>query len=173
MTVNPLERWYLRRFREVEGGYIFNQWGCDVRFTEAEVAELRSEWQRLWLSPWLWGGWLAFGVALPMLLYARGSVAGAIALGGVLGLMMVVTLVHTHFRVNDRAQQRVSAVEVQTQRKAQPSWLGSLPFLVLGAMMLPQAKGWWAAAWIVLIALHASFIVIALWRLWRARSMAA
>lgn len=173
MTVNPLERWYLRRFREVEGGYIFKQWGCDVHFTDAEVAGLRAEWRRLWLSPWLWGGWLVFGVALPILLYERGTVAGAFALGGVLGLMMVVTLVHTHFRVNDRAQQRVTIAEARDERGRQYSWSVSIVFVVMASIMFWREEGWLALAWLAVGALHAFFLALTLWRYWRARSAVA
>ena len=91
--MNLLEHWYVSRFRPVAGGYLFEQWGCDVHFSEAEVTELRAEWRRIWLSPWLWGGWLALGVAVPALLYARGAVAGAARkvgeAGGVVGAMAV------------------------------------------------------------------------------------
>lgn len=59
--MNLLEHWYVSRFRPVAGGYLFEQWGCDVHFSEAEVTELRAEWRRIWLSPWLWGGWVVGG----------------------------------------------------------------------------------------------------------------
>ncbi|MGV3455789.1 hypothetical protein [Sphingomonas sp.] len=171
--MNLLEHWYVSRFRPVAGGYLFEQWGCDVHFSEAEVTELRAEWRRIWLSPWLWGGWLALGVAVPALLYARGAVAGAIALAGVLALMLVVTLAHTHFRVNDRAQQRVSIAEVRTQRRRVPRALESVPFLALAGVMSLEAEGWWAVGWLLVAILHAAIILVSLWRWWRARSVAA
>lgn len=171
--MKPLERWYLSRFTPVEDGYLFRQWGCDVHFSKAEVEDLRAEWRRLWFSPWLWGGWLTLGVAVPILLYARGSVAGAIALAGVLGLMLLVTLAHAHFRVNDRAQQRVSIAEAQMERKRVPTALEFVPALVLAAAMFLQTEGWWAVGWLVAAMLHASFILRALWRWWRARSVPA
>lgn len=86
-----LERWYRRRFEPHSEGYLFRQADREVIFTRDEVEGFASEWRRLWLSPWLWGGWLVLGV-VPPLLFWLGWLQGKGMPVAVVSLLASVTL---------------------------------------------------------------------------------
>ncbi len=169
--MTTFENWYLRRFTPVEDGFTFTQWGYDVHLSRAEVAELLAEWRRVWLSPYIWGGWLLLGVALPTLLYVRGSSVPAFMVALLFGVIMAVTLAHTHYQVNAIAQMRVPLDAARAHRAKMKQWPGSLAFIALGSLFFTRSEGWLAALWLALVAIHGWIVVREVWR-WR-RSKAA
>ncbi|MCA1196597.1 hypothetical protein K9B35_01315 [Sphingomonas sp. R647] len=170
--MTTLENWYLRRFTPAEDGFTFTQWGYDVRLSRVEVAELLGEWRRVWLSPYLWGGWLLLGVALPILLSVRGSSVPAFMVALLFGVIMVVTLVYTHCRVNSLAQPRVPIEVAQAFGSSQPRWPAAIPLLFWGAQCLAEAEGLWLVAWGLFVALNATIVLRGLWR-WARSALAA
>lgn len=172
-TVQQLERWYLRRFKPTEDGFAFTQWGYDVHMSHAEVAQLRVDWRRVWMNPFLWGGWLALGVAFPAILYLRGSGVAAFMVALLFGVMMLVTLVHAHRRVNELAEERVPIEAARSFQASQPIWPSALLMAVLAGQWFLQSEGVRIGVWGLLFAMSAAMLVRALWRWWRARSVAA
>lgn len=168
--MTTFESWYLRRFTPVEDGFTFTQWGYDVHLSRAEVAELLAGWRRVWLSPYVWGGWLLLGVVLPTLLYVRGSSVPAFMVALLFGVILIVTLVHAHYQVNAIAQMRVPLVASSTHRAKVKQWPGSLVFVALGLFFCWHADGWVAAVWLFLVVVHGWIIVLEAWRWWHARS---
>ena len=167
-----LESWYLKRFEPVEDGYLFTQWGHRVHLSSSEVEALVTDWRKIWLNPFLWGGWLALGVALPTWLYLRGSGIAAFMVALLFGVMMLVTLVHAHRRVNELAEERVPIEAARSFQASQPIWPSALLMAVLAGQWFLQSEGVRIGVWGLLFAMSAAMLVRALWRWWRARSVA-
>jgi len=171
--MNRIEAWYLRRFRPADDGYRFTQWGHDVQLSTDEVEALLAEWRRIWLNPFLWGGWLALGVALPGWLYLRGASIAAFMVALLFGVMMLVTLVYAYGRANELAKERVPIEAVHSFRTSQPAWLTALAMAVLSAQWSLKAQGIWFWVFAAALAFSTAILLRTLWRWWRARSAAA
>src|SRR6478609_918391 len=91
--MNILEAQFRRQFQAEGAGYRFVRDGQEVGFSAEEVETFVEEWARLWLAPWLWGGWLLVGVAAPFLLARNGYDGGAWTLGMLAAMFMVAVLV--------------------------------------------------------------------------------
>lgn len=171
--MNRIEAWYLKRFRPADDGYLFTQWGHDVHLSAEEVAALMAEWRGIWLNPFLWGGWLALGVALPGWLYLRGSGIPAFMVALLFGVMMLVTLAYAYGRANELAKERVPIKAVQSFRTGQPTWPAALVMAVLTGQWLLNAQGIWFWAFAAAFVFSTAILLRTLWRWWRARSVAA
>lgn len=168
-----LEAWYLKRFSPVGDGYQFIQWGHAVLLSVGEVEALVTDWRKIWLNPFLWGGWLALGVALPGWLYLRGSGVAAFMVALLFGVMMLVTLVHAHRRVNELAEDRVPIEAARSFQASQPMWPAAIIMAGLAGQWLFEAEGVWVWFWGLLFVVSTAILLCALWRWWRARSVAA
>lgn len=168
-----LETWYLKRFSPVDDGYVFIQWGHAVHLSVGEVEALVTDWRKIWLNPFLWGGWLALGVALPGWLYLRGSGLAACMVALLFGVMMLVTLVYAHRRVNELAEDRVPIEAARSFQANQPLWPAAIIMAGLTGQWLFEADGIWVWFWGLLFVVSTAILLRTLWRWWRARSVAA
>lgn len=60
-----LEERFRRKFEPHGDGFLYRQVNREVIFDCDDVETLVADWRRYWFSPWLWGGLLLFGIALP------------------------------------------------------------------------------------------------------------
>jgi len=173
VSVRLLEALYLKRFRPVDDGYLFSRWGHPVHLSSSEVEALVADWRRIWLNPFLWGGWLTLGVALPSWLYLRGSGVAAFMVALLFGVMMLVTLVHAHHRVDQLAEERVPIEAAQSFQGSQPRWPAAVVTAGLSGRWLFEAEGVWVWVLGLMFAVSIGILLGLLWRWWRARSVAA
>ena len=147
-----LEEHFLRKFEPHDGGYLFHQADRSVLFTRAEVEGFVAARRRTWSNPWLWGGWLLIGVAVPVMLgLSGGEYSGeqAVLLALVSTVVLAVVLNHAESGAADAAQARAT-VGPGKGKPVAPWWwyVFFYPYFtyIVVEKVLDAEKPWWSRA---------------------------